>query len=85
MRRSAGGLARLRRGLDPADSGARVVGPERGQRVQASDLRLDLRGLEPRLGPFVPQLREEQSWQRRVGLAQASLRGATSWSGCIAS
>ncbi len=45
--------------LDPADSGARVVGPERGQRVQASDLRLDLRGLEPRLGPFVPQLREE--------------------------
>jgi len=67
--------------LEPAGSGARVVGPERGQRVKASDLGLDLRGLEPRLGPFVPQLREEQSWQRRVGLAQASLRSATSWSG----
>jgi len=67
--------------LEAAGSGARVVGPEHGQRVKASDLGLDLRALEPRLGPFTAQLHEERSWERRVSFAQASIRGATSWAG----
>ncbi len=67
--------------LEPAGSGARVVGPEHGQRVKASDIGLDLRGLEATLGPFAPQREEERAWERRVGFAQAALRGASSWTG----
>jgi hypothetical protein len=67
--------------LEPAGSGARVVGPEHGQRVKASDLGLDLRAFEAKLGPFAPQREEEGAWERRVGFAQASLRGASSWAG----
>jgi hypothetical protein len=67
--------------LEPAGSGARVVGPEHGQRVKASDIGLDLRGLEATLGPFVPQREEERAWERRVGFAQATLRGVSSWAG----
>jgi hypothetical protein len=67
--------------LEPAGSGARVIGPEHGQRVKASDLGLDLRGLEAQLGPFTAPRREEQTWQRRVSFAEAGLRGATSWAG----
>jgi len=59
-------------------------GRSAGRRVKAPDLGLDLRGLE-RLGPFVPQLREEQSWQRRVGLAQARCGARRRGRGCIAS
>jgi hypothetical protein len=67
--------------LEAAGSGARVVGPERGQRVKASDIGLDLRGLEPRLGAFAVPPEAEFSWERRIGLAQASLRQAGSWAG----
>ncbi len=67
--------------LEPAGSGARVVGPENGQRVKASDLGLDLRGMEARLGSFQPALQHDVSWQRRMSFAQASLRGARSWEG----
>jgi hypothetical protein len=56
--------------LKAAGSGARVVGPERRQRVKASDLGLDLRGLEPRLGAFAVPPEAEFSWERRIGLAQ---------------
>jgi hypothetical protein len=67
--------------LEVAGSGARVVGPEHGQRVKASDLGLDLRGLEPRLGAFAVAPEAAFSWERRIGLAQASLRQAGSWAG----
>jgi hypothetical protein len=67
--------------LEPAGSGARVVGPEHGQRVKASDLGLDLRALDAQLGPFTAPRQEEQTWQRRVSFAEAGLRGATSWAG----
>jgi hypothetical protein len=67
--------------LEAAGSGARVIGPEHGQRVKASDLGLDLRGLEPRLGAFAVPAEAEFSWERRIGLAQASLRQAGSWAG----
>jgi hypothetical protein len=67
--------------LEPAGSGARVVGPERGQHVKASDVGLDLRGLEPRLGTFAVNREAEVAWQRRIALAQASIRNAQSWSG----
>jgi hypothetical protein len=65
--------------LEAAGSGARVVGPEHGQRVKASDLGLDVRGLEPRLGTFAVPPEAEFSWERRIGLAHASLRQAGSW------
>ncbi len=67
--------------LEPAGSGARVVGPEHGQRVKASDIGLDLHGLEAKLGPFAAQREEERARERRVGFAQAALRGASSWTG----
>ncbi len=67
--------------LEAAGSGARVVGPEHGQRVKASDIGLDLRGLEPRLGAFAVLPQAEFSWELRIGLAQASLRQAGSWAG----
>jgi len=48
--------------LEPAGSGARVVGPEHGQRVKASDVGLDIRGLEARLGAFEVPERDGQAW-----------------------
>ncbi|MGP6156645.1 MAG: hypothetical protein ACLPYS_03840 [Vulcanimicrobiaceae bacterium] len=47
--------------LEPAGSGVRVIGPEPGQRVKASDIGLNVRGLEGRLGAFEPQRQTEQS------------------------
>lgn len=65
--------------LEPAGSGGRVIGPERGQRVKASDVGLNLRGLEGRLGVFEPERAAQGSWQRRTRLAQAAMRSARSW------
>ncbi len=67
--------------LEAAGSGARVIGPERGQRVKASDVGLELRAMELQLGPFRSPLRGEEGWERRIGFAQASIRSASSWSG----
>jgi len=62
--------------LEPAGSGARVVGPEHGQRVKASDIGLDIRGLEGRLRAFQAPERDEQAWQRRADISAVSLRRA---------
>jgi len=67
--------------LEPAGSGARVVGPEHGQRVKASDIGLDIRGLEGRLGAFQAPERDERAWQRRADFAAVSLRRASTWGG----
>jgi hypothetical protein len=67
--------------LEAAGSGARMVGPERGQHVKASDVGLDVRGLELQLGAFAVNREAEVTWQRRIGFAQASIRSAQSWSG----
>jgi hypothetical protein len=65
--------------LEPAGGGARVMGPEPGQRVKASDVGLNLRALEGRLGTFEPEGAAHHSWQRRTRLAQAVMRSARSW------
>jgi len=67
--------------LEFAGSGARVVGPEHGQRVKASDVGLDIRGLEGRLGVFEAPERDERAWQRRADFAAVSLRRASTWGG----
>jgi len=67
--------------LEPAGSGARVVGPEHGQRVKASDIGLDVRGLEGRLGAFKASERDEQARQRRADFAAVSLRRSATWGG----
>jgi hypothetical protein len=65
--------------LEPAGGGGRVIGPEPGQRVKASDVGLNLRALAGRLGAFEPERAVQQSWQRRTRLAQAVMRSARSW------
>ena len=65
--------------LEGAGSGARVVGPERGQRVKASDVGLKISELAEQLGPFEPELKSERSWEHRTRLAQAALASARSW------
>jgi hypothetical protein len=65
--------------LEPGGSGGRVIGPEPGQRVKASDVGLNLRALAGRLGAFEPERTTQQSWQRRTRLAQAVMRSARTW------
>jgi hypothetical protein len=61
-----------------AGSGARIVGPERGQHVKASDIGLDIRAMETRFGALAESLPGDER-QGRIEFAKGIIRGSEAW------